>query len=63
LQVIAEGTETEAQVAELRTLGCEMVQGFLYSRPVAAEQAFELLCRDYGQPKSLSGLASAATAG
>lgn len=63
LQVIAEGTETEVQIAELKALGCEMAQGFLYSRPVHAEQAFELLCRDYGQPKSLCALAGAAAAG
>ncbi|HET8826925.1 MAG TPA: EAL domain-containing protein [Terriglobales bacterium] len=63
LEVIAEGTETEAQVAELTTLGCELAQGFLYSRPVAAEHAFELLCHDYGQPKALCSLSSAATAG
>lgn len=63
LEVIAEGTETVTQVAELKALGCEMAQGFLYSRPVSAEQAFELLCRDYGQPKSPSALATAASAG
>ena len=63
LQVVAEGTETEVQVSELKALGCEMAQGFLYARPVSAEQAFELLCRDYGQPKSLCALASATAAG
>jgi len=59
LEVIAEGTETQVQVAELKALGCEMAQGFLYSRPVGAEQAFELLCRDYGRPKPLGTLALA----
>lgn len=63
LQVVAEGTETQVQVAELKALGCEMAQGFLYSRPVNAEQAFELLCRDYGHPRPLAALANAATAG
>ena len=62
LEVIAEGTETQVQVAELKALDCEMAQGFLYSRPVSAEQAFELLCRDYGQPKPLRTLALAAAA-
>ena len=62
LQVVAEGTETEAQVAELKALGCEMAQGFLYSRPVDAEHAFELLCRDYGRPRSLCAVASATAA-
>jgi diguanylate cyclase (GGDEF)-like protein/PAS domain S-box-containing protein len=62
LQVVAEGTETQTQVAELKALGCELAQGFLYSRPVSAEQAFELLCRDYGQPKPQRVLALAAAA-
>jgi hypothetical protein len=35
----------------------------LYSRPIGAEQAFELLCRDYGEPKSLCAFTSAANAG
>jgi EAL domain-containing protein (putative c-di-GMP-specific phosphodiesterase class I) len=63
LQVVAEGTETEAQITELKALGCELAQGFLYSRPIGAEQAFELLCRDYGEPKSLCAFTSAANAG
>ena len=50
LQVVAEGTETPEQVAQVRNLGCEMAQGFYYSRPVDAEHAFDLLCRDYAAP-------------
>jgi diguanylate cyclase (GGDEF)-like protein len=34
LNVVAEGVETEAQAGSLRTLGCDQVQGYLYSRPV-----------------------------
>jgi EAL domain-containing protein (putative c-di-GMP-specific phosphodiesterase class I) len=37
LSVIAEGAETEPQVEMLRNIGCELAQGFLYSRPVNAE--------------------------
>ncbi|MEA2469161.1 MAG: hypothetical protein QOE38_159, partial [Thermoleophilaceae bacterium] len=29
------GVETEAQADRLRTLGCELAQGYLWSRPVA----------------------------
>ncbi len=36
LSVIAEGVETEAQLAELRSQGCEHAQGYLWSRPVPA---------------------------
>jgi diguanylate cyclase (GGDEF)-like protein/PAS domain S-box-containing protein len=34
--VIAEGVETANQIQQLRNLGCEFVQGFYVSRPVAA---------------------------
>lgn len=34
LEVIAEGVETEAQLAHLRQLGCTLVQGYLISRPL-----------------------------
>jgi diguanylate cyclase (GGDEF)-like protein/PAS domain S-box-containing protein len=34
LLVIAEGVETEQQVRMLRTLGCQYLQGFYFSRPI-----------------------------
>jgi diguanylate cyclase (GGDEF)-like protein len=34
LEVVAEGVETEAVLAELRRLGCASAQGFLISRPM-----------------------------
>jgi EAL domain-containing protein (putative c-di-GMP-specific phosphodiesterase class I) len=34
LCVVAEGVEDEATLEQLRTLGCDMAQGFLMSRPV-----------------------------
>jgi EAL domain-containing protein (putative c-di-GMP-specific phosphodiesterase class I) len=37
LSVIAEGVETEAQAEMLRSKGCELAQGYLYSRPVDAD--------------------------
>ena len=36
--VVAEGVETEDQAALLRELGCDELQGYLYSRPVPADQ-------------------------
>lgn len=45
LEVIAEGVETEEQLFQVRELGCKYVQGFLFSKPVKAEEA-ERLCRE-----------------
>jgi diguanylate cyclase (GGDEF)-like protein len=38
LMIVAEGVETAAQQAFLRVLGCDEMQGFLFSRPVMAEE-------------------------
>lgn len=38
LGVIAEGVEEAEQAAELRRLGCRAVQGYLYSRPLPADE-------------------------
>lgn len=38
LSVIAEGAESEDEVGVLRGMGAEQVQGFVYSRPVAAAE-------------------------
>lgn len=46
LQSIGEGLETFGQVALLRSLGCELGQGFLFSRPVFPERITDLLRAD-----------------
>jgi len=43
LQVIAEGVETEAQLDFLKKHGCDVYQGYLFSRPVPPEEIPELL--------------------
>ena len=42
LEVTAEGVETPAQLALLRRAGCDLLQGYLFSRPVPADR-FEAL--------------------
>ena len=37
LKVVAEGVETEKQSSQLISLGCDEIQGFLFSKPVPAE--------------------------
>jgi diguanylate cyclase (GGDEF)-like protein/PAS domain S-box-containing protein len=41
--VIAEGVETEAQLAFLKTFGCDSMQGFYFSRPIATTDFASLL--------------------
>jgi PAS domain S-box-containing protein/diguanylate cyclase (GGDEF)-like protein len=43
LEVVAEGVETREQLRMLANAGCRTVQGYLYSRPVAAEQCIAFM--------------------
>jgi diguanylate cyclase (GGDEF)-like protein/PAS domain S-box-containing protein len=43
LDVVAEGVETEAQVAFLRDLGCDVGQGYLFSKPLPGDAFIDLL--------------------
>ncbi|HWF89895.1 MAG TPA: EAL domain-containing protein, partial [Pyrinomonadaceae bacterium] len=46
MEVIAEGIETEEQHQQLKMLGCEYGQGFLFSRPVHHDGVQHLLTQD-----------------
>ena len=43
LKVVAEGVETEEQAQALRDLECDQAQGFLYSKPVPADELARML--------------------
>ena len=43
MHVIAEGIETEDQLATLRELGCQLGQGFLFSKPLRVDDAAVLV--------------------
>ena len=43
VRAITEGIETAGQMAYLQSLGCELAQGYLFSRPLPRED-FEALC-------------------
>ena len=44
LEVVAEGVETIEQLTFLRNLNCQMIQGYLFSKPLSSEQMRALLC-------------------
>jgi EAL domain-containing protein (putative c-di-GMP-specific phosphodiesterase class I) len=49
LTVVGEGVEIAAQLEGLRGLGCDEAQGYLFSRPVEADDLAALLrLQDYG---------------
>jgi diguanylate cyclase (GGDEF)-like protein/PAS domain S-box-containing protein len=58
LQVVAEGVETEAEQAFLRSHGCDMVQGFLHARPVPAPE-FEAWLASGAAPAGREGATAA----
>ena len=50
LKAIAEGVETPEQLNWLRTLGCELGQGFLFSPPLSSDRATDFLKTSSNQP-------------
>ncbi len=43
LDIVAEGVDSEEQLGVLQSLDCEIVQGYLFSRPLPAPEATKLL--------------------
>ena len=48
--VVAEGVESELQATALAEMGCDLVQGFRYGRPMCAQDMRALLAQGYAHP-------------
>ena len=59
MEVVAEGVETHPAMALLTVMGCDMIQGFLISRPIGLDALCVFLSEDRGD----SGFARAQFAG
>lgn len=46
IEAVAEGIETESQLEKLKSFGCSLGQGYLFSRPATAEEIEQLLLDD-----------------
>jgi diguanylate cyclase (GGDEF)-like protein/PAS domain S-box-containing protein len=59
LHAVAEGIESEGQLASVRELGCDVGQGFLFARPAAAAKISQVLAERAGRVATESYRASA----
>ncbi|MBS4198174.1 EAL domain-containing protein [Bacillus sp. FJAT-49732] len=51
LNVVAEGIETKDERNTLMSMGCDELQGYLFSRPITAEEIESLLLNDHAKMK------------
>ena len=47
LNVVAEGVETQAQLAQLQTINCHEMQGYFYSAPISSHEATAMLAEPF----------------
>jgi diguanylate cyclase (GGDEF)-like protein len=50
LRIVAEGIEAPGQLEQLRTMGCELGQGFLFARPMSGEETASRFAAQRGTP-------------
>jgi diguanylate cyclase (GGDEF)-like protein len=61
LQVVAEGVESDDQFTMLRELGCDLFQGYLFSRPLPATLVIETLTENRSRLLAEASLCSSGT--
>ena len=54
LHVVAEGVETQAQLSLLRSMGCDVSQGFFLHRPMSVDAAEKLMKQYAAEPVGVS---------
>jgi diguanylate cyclase (GGDEF)-like protein len=59
LEIVAEGVETEEQIEQLRALGCHLLQGYFFARPLGADAASEFLVAQFKRMANDSSAESA----
>ena len=50
ISTVAEGVDNERQLAFLREVGCDLIQGYLFGKPIPYED-FEILFKNSAQKK------------
>lgn len=54
MEVVAEGVETDSQLAKLRDMGCDEIQGYLLGKPMAVEEFNTLLLNQQEEGQNLN---------
>lgn len=54
MRVVAEGVETQEQLQLLKEIKCDVVQGYLFSRPVPADQFANFVRKQHGHSSDIS---------
>ena len=47
IKTVVEGVETEAQKNFMKALGCDVMQGYLFSKPLPANEVTKLISKDF----------------